>query len=258
MFALVAFDELYLKVDDESVAFFRDLGSRAFSYETRDGRKTDDELLAHARIGPRRSGGGGRACWHGSAAAQRAKAEKARKSSKAVHRVEGPKGTPKPLLSFLDRHRPHEEGRHMIAKADHVIPYPRRDASGPGIPDPTNAHGAPACRALLARACGSAALRVEPVRIVGAGASSLGASAGPRPRSDERTLTLRPRERSSPRPPRRRRTLRKLGARQGLGLATRPAGRSASRWQPGISSPGLTSVKDDPIAPRPVRPIRWT
>ena len=40
MFALVASDELYLKVDDESVAFFRDLGSRAFAYETRDGRKT--------------------------------------------------------------------------------------------------------------------------------------------------------------------------------------------------------------------------
>jgi len=28
MFALVAFDELYLKVDDESIGFFRDLGSR--------------------------------------------------------------------------------------------------------------------------------------------------------------------------------------------------------------------------------------
>ncbi len=40
MFALVASGELYLKTDDESVAFFRDAGSRPFSYETRDGSKT--------------------------------------------------------------------------------------------------------------------------------------------------------------------------------------------------------------------------
>jgi DNA transformation protein len=40
MFALVASDELYLKVDDGSVGFFRDLGSRPFSFQTRDGRTT--------------------------------------------------------------------------------------------------------------------------------------------------------------------------------------------------------------------------
>jgi DNA transformation protein len=40
MFALVVSDELYLKVDDESVGFFRDLGLRPFAYETRDGRKS--------------------------------------------------------------------------------------------------------------------------------------------------------------------------------------------------------------------------
>jgi DNA transformation protein len=40
MFALVASDELYLKVDEESVGFFRELGSRPFAYETRDGRKS--------------------------------------------------------------------------------------------------------------------------------------------------------------------------------------------------------------------------
>ena len=40
MFALVASGELYLKVDDESVGFFRDLGSRPFAYETRDGRRS--------------------------------------------------------------------------------------------------------------------------------------------------------------------------------------------------------------------------
>ncbi|MBB4040994.1 DNA transformation protein [Microvirga flocculans] len=40
MFALEAYGELYLKADDESAAFFRDLGSRPFVYETRDGRRT--------------------------------------------------------------------------------------------------------------------------------------------------------------------------------------------------------------------------
>jgi DNA transformation protein len=40
MFALVASDELYLKVDDESIGFFRGLGSRPFAYETRDRRKS--------------------------------------------------------------------------------------------------------------------------------------------------------------------------------------------------------------------------
>jgi DNA transformation protein len=38
MFALEAYGELYLKVDDETAAFFRDAGSRPFTYETRDGR----------------------------------------------------------------------------------------------------------------------------------------------------------------------------------------------------------------------------
>ncbi len=40
MFALVASGELYLKVDDESIGFFRELGSRPFAYETRDGRRS--------------------------------------------------------------------------------------------------------------------------------------------------------------------------------------------------------------------------
>ncbi len=40
MFALEAYGELYLKVDDESVGTFRDLGSRPFAYETRDGKTT--------------------------------------------------------------------------------------------------------------------------------------------------------------------------------------------------------------------------
>ncbi|PVE23207.1 competence protein TfoX [Microvirga sp. KLBC 81] len=40
MFALEDEGELYLKVDDESVGRFRDLGSRPFSYQTKDGRTT--------------------------------------------------------------------------------------------------------------------------------------------------------------------------------------------------------------------------
>jgi DNA transformation protein len=40
MFALEAYGELYLKVDDENVATFRDLGSRPFAYTTKDGRTT--------------------------------------------------------------------------------------------------------------------------------------------------------------------------------------------------------------------------
>jgi DNA transformation protein len=40
MFALEGNGELYLKVDDQSVGYFRDIGSRPFVYETKDGRTT--------------------------------------------------------------------------------------------------------------------------------------------------------------------------------------------------------------------------
>jgi DNA transformation protein len=40
MFALEDEGELYLKVDDESVRLLQNLGSRPFSYRTRDGRTT--------------------------------------------------------------------------------------------------------------------------------------------------------------------------------------------------------------------------
>jgi len=40
MFALEVDGELFLKADDESAAHFRDLGSRPFSYRTKDGRTT--------------------------------------------------------------------------------------------------------------------------------------------------------------------------------------------------------------------------
>ena len=65
MFALVASGELYLKTDDESVAV---LSRRRFApLLLRDARREQDahELLADARIGSRRSRGGGRAGTHG-------------------------------------------------------------------------------------------------------------------------------------------------------------------------------------------------
>lgn len=40
MFALEAGGELYLKVDEESVGAFQELGSRPFTFEMRDGRAT--------------------------------------------------------------------------------------------------------------------------------------------------------------------------------------------------------------------------
>lgn len=40
MFALEDAGELYLKTDDETVGHLRDLGSRPFSYQTKDGRTT--------------------------------------------------------------------------------------------------------------------------------------------------------------------------------------------------------------------------
>ena len=83
MFALEAGGELYLKVDDESIATFRDLGSRPFAYTTKDGRITlmsywlmpesalddPDEAAEFARMAL--------------AAARRAKAAKTRKNGKA-------------------------------------------------------------------------------------------------------------------------------------------------------------------------------
>ncbi|WP_243368921.1 TfoX/Sxy family protein [Microvirga solisilvae] len=40
MFALADEGELFLKVDDDSVGHFRQLGSRPFSFQTKDGRMT--------------------------------------------------------------------------------------------------------------------------------------------------------------------------------------------------------------------------
>jgi DNA transformation protein len=40
MFALEADGELYLKADDASIGTFQELGSRPFTFETRDGRTT--------------------------------------------------------------------------------------------------------------------------------------------------------------------------------------------------------------------------
>ena len=79
MFALVASDELYLKVDDESVGFFRDQGSRPFSFQTRDGRTTLTSywLMPESALDdPDEAAGLGRMAL---AAAHRAKAAQVRK-----------------------------------------------------------------------------------------------------------------------------------------------------------------------------------
>jgi DNA transformation protein and related proteins len=84
MFALVANDELYLKVDDESVGFFRDLGSRAFAYETKDGRKTAMSYWLMPESALDDPDEAAELAGKALAAAQRAKAAKARKSNKAA------------------------------------------------------------------------------------------------------------------------------------------------------------------------------
>ncbi|MEE1611981.1 TfoX/Sxy family protein [Microvirga sp. CF3016] len=79
MFALVASDELYLKVDDESVGLFRDQGSRPFSFQTRDGRTTLTSywLMPESALDdPDEAAGLGKMAL---AAAQRAKAAQVRK-----------------------------------------------------------------------------------------------------------------------------------------------------------------------------------
>jgi DNA transformation protein len=91
MFALEAGGELYLKVDDESIATFRDLGSRPFAYTTKDGRTT---LMSYwlmpesALDDPDEAAQLGRMAVQ---AAQRRKAAGARKPKKSstVHKARG-------------------------------------------------------------------------------------------------------------------------------------------------------------------------
>jgi DNA transformation protein len=90
MFALEAYGELYLKVDEETVALFRDFGSRPFSFQARGSRTSitsywlmpesafddPDEAAQLSRMAV--------------AAAGRAKAAKARKGGKAALRRKAP------------------------------------------------------------------------------------------------------------------------------------------------------------------------
>ena len=90
MFALVASGELYLKTDDESVAFYRDAGSRPFSYETRDGSKTLTSywLMPESALDdPEEAAELGRMAV---AAAQRKAAGKSKAAAKARKRASGP------------------------------------------------------------------------------------------------------------------------------------------------------------------------
>ena len=94
MFALEVGGELYLKADDETVPFFRDLGSRPFVYTRGDGRTTamsywlmpesalddPDEAVELARLALE--------------AARRAKAAGTRKGGKATPRRKARKTEP--------------------------------------------------------------------------------------------------------------------------------------------------------------------
>jgi DNA transformation protein len=97
MFALAAYGELYLKADSESVALFERAGSRPFSFETKDGRKTitsywlmpesalddPDEAADLARMAL--------------AAARRARAPQARKGRKAAPATKARKRSSDPV-----------------------------------------------------------------------------------------------------------------------------------------------------------------
>ncbi len=86
MFALVASGELYLKADDQTSEVFRNLGSRPFTYERRDGRAmaTSYWLMPESALDDPDEAAG----FAGLAlqAAWRARAAKARKGAKAPSR----------------------------------------------------------------------------------------------------------------------------------------------------------------------------
>ena len=97
MFALEADGELYLKVDDETVAHFRDLGSRPFSFPTHNGRTSitsywlmpesafddPDEAAQLSRMAV--------------TAATRVKAAQARKGGRAAPRRKARRPAPEPV-----------------------------------------------------------------------------------------------------------------------------------------------------------------
>ena len=84
MFALEAYGELFLKADDESVAFFRGLGSRPFGFETKDGSRalTSYWLMPESALDDPDEAAelAGKAL----AAARRAKASQARKGGRTA------------------------------------------------------------------------------------------------------------------------------------------------------------------------------
>lgn len=93
MFALEVDGELYLKADDESVARFRDLGSRPFSYRTKDGRTTIMSywLMPESALeDPDEAADLARLAFRAALRAQAAKAAKARKPAAPKRKARNP------------------------------------------------------------------------------------------------------------------------------------------------------------------------
>ena len=98
MFALVASGEIYLKVDEESVGFFRDQGSRPFTFQTRDGRTT---LTSYWRMPESALDDPDEAAELGAmalAAARRAKAPKLRKAGRPAPGQSSRRRASKPVV----------------------------------------------------------------------------------------------------------------------------------------------------------------
>ncbi|WP_230532918.1 TfoX/Sxy family protein [Microvirga roseola] len=86
MFALEAYGELYLKVDDESIGLFRERGSRPFVYESRDGRTTTISYWLIPESALDDPDEAAELAGLALAAARRAKAPKARRTGKTTPR----------------------------------------------------------------------------------------------------------------------------------------------------------------------------
>jgi DNA transformation protein len=97
MFALEAYGELYLKVDDETVAFFRELGSRPFVYESRDGRKTTMSYWLMPESALDDPDEAAQLAGMAVEAARRARAAQARKGAKAAPRRKTRKSAAEPV-----------------------------------------------------------------------------------------------------------------------------------------------------------------
>ncbi|UVF17755.1 TfoX/Sxy family protein [Microvirga terrae] len=97
MFALVASDEIYLKVDEESVGFFRAQGSQPFTFQTRDGRTTLTSYWRMPESALDDPDEAAELAIMALAAARRAKASKVRKTGRTASRQRFRRTASKPV-----------------------------------------------------------------------------------------------------------------------------------------------------------------